>query len=393
MIYRNKDFYEKIKSGPTPITDDTTFLNLTKSGAITDETLLEIFSDLRLGIGKNLKLDNICFLMGNGCSIYAGSKSTLDFKMSDALDSDVYSNIEDIDKHISGKPLEEQLNDLLTIRDYYHIMRDSKETIISDVITALKKYLLSNYVNSVKYKELSLHEILFLKLRSFGCLNKVKLYTPNYDLALEYVLDKLSIEYADGFTGFVNRKFDPRSLERGNSVRLIKFHGSVNWVYDSDENAIKEVQPNFSTDGKVEVEDAEHVLIYPTEQKLYQTYNAPYSELMRNMLDGFEAKRNVIFVLGYKYGDEHINEILVKALTNPNNVFCFFDYGGGTKGSCDFVDRIIKLSESTSNINVLLGSFLGDFATFVKYMLPATEEKTDQERLLELLNKVMSHGV
>lgn len=393
MIYRNKDFYEKIKNGSTPITDDAAFLSLLKSGSIADETLLETFSDFRLGIGKNLKLDNICFLMGNGCSIYAGSKSTLDFKMSDALDADTYSKIKDIDDHLSGNPLEEQLNDLLTIRDYFHIMGDSNEAIIIDAITALKKYLLSNYVNSVKYKELSLHEILFLKLRSFGCLNKVKLYTANYDLTLEYILDKLSIEYADGFSGFVNRKFDPRSLERGNSVKLIKFHGSVNWIYDFDENAIKEVQPHFTPDGKVDVEDAEHVLIYPTKQKLYQTYNAPYSELMRNMLDGFEANRNVIFVLGYKYGDEHINEILVKALTNPNNIFYFFDYGGGTKGSCDFVDRIIKLSESTNNINILLGSFLGDFATFVKYMLPATEEKTDQERLLELLDKVISHGV
>ena len=390
MIYRSKDFYEKIKSGPTPIKDDATFQSLLKGGSISDEELLEAFSDFRLGIGKNLKLDNICFLMGNGCSIYAGSKSTLDFKMSDAVDPSTYSTINDIDSHLSGKPLEEQLNDLLTIRDYFGIMKDSKEKIISDVIGALKKYLLSNYVNSVEYKKLSLHEILFLKLRSFGCLNRVRLYTANYDLALEYILDKLSIEYADGFSGFVNRKFDPRSLERGNSVKLIKFHGSINWIYDADENAIKEVQPHFTADGKVKVEDAEHVLIYPTEQKLYQTYNAPYSELMRNMLDGFEANRNAIFVLGYKYGDEHINEILVKALTNPNNIFYFFDYDGG---NCDFIKRVMKLSESTNNINILLGNFLGDFATFVKYLLPATEEKTDQERLLELLDKVMSHGV
>ena len=164
MIYRSKDFYEKIKSGPTPIKDDATFQSLLKGGSISDEELLEVFSDFRLGIGKNLKLDNICFLMGNGCSIYAGSKSTLDFKMSDAVDPSTYSTINDIDSHLSGKPLEEQLNDLLTIRDYFGIMKDSKEKIISDVIGALKKYLLSNYVNSVEYKKLSLHEILFLKL-------------------------------------------------------------------------------------------------------------------------------------------------------------------------------------------------------------------------------------
>jgi hypothetical protein len=104
------------------------------------------------------------------------------------------------------------------------------------------------------------------------------------------------------------------------------------------------------------------------------------------MLDGFESRRNMILVLGYRYADEHINEILFKAVANPNNIFYFFDYGDG---SGDFIKRMIELSGSTQNINILLGKFLGDFETFVKYMLPANAEKTDEERIFELLNKVM----
>ena len=104
------------------------------------------------------------------------------------------------------------------------------------------------------------------------------------------------------------------------------------------------------------------------------------------MLDGFESQRNVILVLGYRYADEHINEILFKAVANPNNIFYFFDYGDG---SCDFIRRMTDISESTQNINILIGKFLGDFETFVKYMLPANAEKTDEEKIFELLNKVM----
>ncbi len=48
-----------------------------------------------------------------------------------------------------------------------------------------------------------------------------------------------------------------------------------------------------------------------------------------------------------------------------------------------------ELSKNTQNINILIGKFLGDFETFVKYMLPANAEKTDEERIFELLNKVM----
>jgi hypothetical protein len=359
-----------------------------KSGApsITDEMLLPAFSDIRLTLGQNYKLDSICFLFGNGCSIYAGSKPTTDFKISDVVEMDKLAKIKDVTDKLEGKTMEEQLNALLTVQEFYHIIGDEKEEIVIKMITAIKEYLLKSYVNSVKYRELYLHEAMLMKLRSFGCLEKVKLFTPNYDLAFEYMLDKLGVDYANGFSGFVNRMFDPKSLQMAKATRLIKIHGSVNWIFDEKDKVIKEVQPHFLEDGSVEVVNAEHVLIYPTAQKLYQTYNAPYSELMRSMLDGFESQKNVIIVLGYRYADEHINEILFKAVANPNNIFYFFDYGDG---SCDFIQRMIALSKNTQNINIFLGAFLGDFETFVKFMLPANAEKTDEERIFELLNNVM----
>ena len=126
---------------------------------------------------------------------------------------DKLEEIKDVIDKLSGKSMEEQLNALLTVQEFYHILCDDKEETVKAIITTIKEYLLKSYVNSVKYGELYLHEALLMKLRSFGCLRKVNLYTPNYDLALEYILDKLGIEYANGFNGFVNRKFDPRSLQ------------------------------------------------------------------------------------------------------------------------------------------------------------------------------------
>lgn len=389
MIYRAEDIYKKIKDGPK-ITSESGFMNLYRpeSGdpSITDEMLLPAFSDLRLAIGQNFKLDHICFLFGNGCSIYAGSKSTTGFKISNVVKRDKLEKITEVTDKLTEKTMEEQLNALLTVQEFYHILGDGKEETVKAIINDIKEYLMKRYVNSVKYSELYLHEVLLRKLRSFGCLGKVNLYTPNYDLALEYILDKLGIEYANGFAGFVNRKFDPKSLQVAKTTKLIKIHGSVNWVFDDKDKVIKEVQPHFSDDGTIDVVDAEHVLIYPTAQKLYQTYNAPYSELMRSMLDGYESQRNVIFVLGYRYADEHINEILFKAVANPNNIFYFFDYGDG---SCDFIQRMTEISKNTQNIHIFIGKFLGNFETFVKYMLPANAEKTDEERIFELLSKVM----
>ena len=387
MIYRTEDIYKKIKN-EQEILSEAEFMSRLKAenSPVTDEMLLEAFSGIRLALGQYFKMDHICFLFGNGCSRYAGSKATTDFKINDAVDKDDLETISEIIDKLERKPMEEQLNDLLTVQEFYQIIGDEKAETVSIIINAIKDHLLKSYVNSVKYKKLNLHEIMLLKLRSFGCLNKVNFYTSNYDLALEYVLDKYGIEYANGFSGFVNRKFDPKSLQIAKATRLVKIHGSVNWVFDESERVIKEKQPCFSTDSTIETSNAEHVLIYPTAQKLYQTYNAPYSELMRSMLDSFESQRNVIIVLGYRYADEHINEILFKAIANPNNIFFFFDHGDG---SCDFLRRMTQLSENTQNINILTGKFLGDFATFVKYILPANAEKTDEEKIFDLLHKVM----
>ncbi len=358
--------------------------NIVADTTLPTEDMLVAFSDLRLKLAEHMKLDDVLFLFGNGASIYAGSQDTRDFKLDDYKVK--YADLSNIIDEI-GKlwEIEDQLNALITVRAYYNLVKDEvKEKTVSDLIDEIKGVLIENFVNSVDYRKLSLHEIFLLKLRTFGCLKRTEIYTPNYDLAFEYSLDKLAIEYKDGFSGFVNRLFDPRTLQGKDKTGLVKIHGSVNWIVENGK--VKEFQPKFEG-GKVIIDDTAPVLIYPTSHKLYQTYSTPYSELMRHMLDEMETGKNVVIVLGYKYGDEHINEILYKALENPNNIFYFFLYNPAEEG--DFIDQLKRLADSMPNINILTGKVLADFKTFVKYMLPATPEKTDQEKAIELLQKVL----
>ena len=331
--------------------------------------LLVAFYDLRLKLAEHMKLDDVLFLFGNGASIYAGSQDTREFKLEDYKTK--YAELSSIINEI-GKlwGIENQLNALITVRSYYNLVKDAeKENLVSRLIDEIKGVLIDSFVNSVDYRKLSLHEIFLLKLRTFGCLRRTDIYTPNYDLAFEYSLDKLAIEYNDGFK---------------DKTGLVKIHGSVNWIVE--DGKVKEFQPKF-VDGKVVIDDTAPVLIYPTSHKLYQTYSTPYSELMRHMLDEMETGKNVVIVLGYKYGDDHINEILFKALENPNNIFYFFLYNPNEQG--EFIDQLRQLADSMPNINILTGKILADFKTFVKYILPATPEKTDQEKAIELLQKVL----
>ena len=228
---------------------------------------------------------------------------------------------------------------------------------------------------------------MMLKLRAYGVLTKTTFYTPNYDLAIEYVLDDLRVEYNDGFSGFVNRVFNPSSF---NSQRpnVVKIHGSLNWRIDKA-GQITEIQPSFK-DGKIQQLVTEDSIIYPTSEKLFKTYNAPYSELLRNMLNNLQGKRNAVFVLGYKYGDVHLNDVLLRSLSNPTNVFFFFDYD--EDGDNTFLNKIKELEKNVSNIHIITGKYLANFSTFVDYLLPATAEKNDQEKIIELLQKVIPHG-
>ena len=386
MILNSKRIIEELsKMRGTPITSEEEVLSMLKSDDNTcEEELLKATSEYRLKLGEHMKLDHVLFLFGNGASIYAGSKDTKEFHISDITKSERYNAIYEVLKSVDGLGMEEQLNRLIIIRAFFNITNNEGEPLVTQLIDDIKEQLINNFVNSIDYRNLTYHQMLIYKLRNYGCLPRTKIFTTNYDLAFEHSLDALSVDYTDGFTGFVNRQFDPRTLINSAKATLIKIHGSVNWV--EEETKIKELQPRF-VNGKACIEDTKPVLIYPTSNKLYQTYSTPYSELMRYMLNEMVTERNVILVMGYKYGDEHINEILYKALQNPQNVFYFFQYGE-TIG-CNFIDDMIRLSESMPNINVISGKILASFDWFVKFLLPATPEKSDEERALELLQKVL----
>lgn len=388
MILNTNDLIAKVPeiNGVAIATEEDLLRELQNGNTVCEETLLKVTSDYRLKLGEHMKLDHVLFLFGNGASIYAGSKDTKGFRISDIITDarykDIYEVIKSVD--VDGLGMEEQLNRLIIISAFFKITNDEREQLVTQLIDEIKAQLIGDFVNSIDYRKLTYHKMLIYKLRNYGCLSRTKIFTTNYDLAFEHSLDALSVDYTDGFTGFVNRQFDPRTLSNSAKATLIKIHGSVNWI--EEESKIKELQPRF-VDGKACIDDTKPVLIYPTSSKLYQTYTTPYSELMRYMLDEMVTERNVILVMGYKYGDEHINEILYKALQNPQNVFYFFQYGEA--GSCDFINDMIRLSESMPNINVVSGKILASFDWFVKLLLPATPEKSDEEKALELLQKVL----
>lgn len=150
-------------------------------------------------------------------------------------------------------------------------------------------------------------------------------FTTNYDVFNETAMDRLGIPYANGFTGVIERRFNPASyryalaeqLDVANRkwaavdafVYLCKLHGSVTWTEDDHGLfPIREVWPP---------PEADRILIYPTPAKQNASLASPYADLFREFQSRVVREQSVLVTAGYAFGDEHLNNIIYQAMTIP----------------------------------------------------------------------------
>ena len=164
-------------------------------------------------------------------------------------------------------------------------------------------------------------------------------FTTNYDHFSELAMDRLGIPYANGFSGVVERRFNPAIFRYALAeqldvasrkwtavdafVYLCKLHGSVTWTEDDHGLfPIKEVWPPESTN---------QMLIYPTPAKQNSSLGSPYADLFREFQSRIVREQSVLITAGYAFGDEHLNNIIYQALTIPTFrlvIFAAPDMGG-----------------------------------------------------------------
>jgi len=153
-------------------------------------------------------------------------------------------------------------------------------------------------------------------------------FTTNYDLFNERAMDRRGIPYCNGFSGVVERRFNPamfryslaEQLDIGSRrwsavdgfIYLGKLHGSVNWIEDDETlfpvRELADVPPSVDR----------RVLIYPTPAKQSASFVSPYADLFREFQTRVVQDQSVLVVIGYGFGDQHINNIIFQALTIPN---------------------------------------------------------------------------
>ena len=149
----------------------------------------------------------------------------------------------------------------------------------------------------------------------------VEIFTTNYDLLLEQALESRNITYFDGFVGGYRPFFD--SYVVGNDeipprwIRLWKIHGSINWISQEEDDSVR-VWRSDDISG-------ERAVIHPSHLKYDESRKMPYLALIDRLEDFLNRSRSVMFIVGYSFGDEHLNDIILQALqgTPSSNVFAF----------------------------------------------------------------------
>lgn len=205
-----------------------------------------------------------------------------------------------------------------------------KLDVVESIISKIKAFLWAKCTKGAfangDSTVLNLYQLFYRKLvlrdRS---LPRPWVFTTNYDLFNETAMDRIGLPYANGFSGVVERRFNPATFRYAlaeqldvtnrkwsavdSFVYLCKMHGSISWTED-DHGLFPIRETTVTTEpGKV--------MIYPTPGKQNSSLGSPYADLFREFQSRIVREQSVLFTMGYAFGDEHINNIIYQALTIP----------------------------------------------------------------------------
>lgn len=174
----------------------------------------------------------------------------------------------------------------------------------------------------------------------------VHIFTTNYDLLTEQALEEEGCLYFDGFIGARKAFFDLGAVEDEKILhprwaRLWKIHGSINWRLDSNKNIIR----TYEKDNK------QSYLIYPSHLKYDQSRKMPYLAMLDRLKDFIMSPSSALFIVGYSFGDDHINDIILQSLrSNPTAIIYSFIFGELEQAK---YEKAIRCAKTTNNLSLI----------------------------------------
>jgi SIR2-like domain len=389
----------------------------------------EAVEAIRTQFGDALNARNLSFLFGSGCSSYRKEGAELGIPTMGPMAKTFLEIIGENDEapHISATErdtlkqwlglevgaarftnnLERLMEALYGARFVYDgTQEDGPKTVaavVNRVIGKVAKHVLDSCTKGAfadgDETVLSLYQSFYQKLQFRDrSLPRPWVFTTNYDLFNERAMDRRGIPYCNGFSGVVERRFNPAMFRYSlaeqldissrkwsavdSFIYLCKLHGSVNWIEDGETLfPVRELaEVPSSPDGRV--------LIYPTPAKQSASFVSPYADLFREFQTRVVQDQSVLVTVGYSFGDQHINNIIFQALTIPNFRLIIF----AAEDAEGVISQLRKLGDprvwhigSDSMLSMRSAHYFDAFVERFMPELPGTRIETAVEKVLHSL--------
>lgn len=292
-----------------------------------------VYQQLSRRLEKSIRTENLVLLTGAGASKECGGPSMADLWKVVSEDSAIASNWKALVESAGYKPevgkenLEDLLSNLQTVTRAHEINSANGED-FSKVIKRIEHKILEE-CKKVRIIDQSSHVRFLtrvLKGRSTSS-PRLRVFTLNYDTAFEQAGDRIDAVVIDGFLfsynkGFKSSEFDLDIVQRERSrihheenfyskvFHLYKLHGSVDWKSE-DGNILKDSNTS------------DPVLVYPNSSKFERSFEMPFFEMVSRLQSVLRKENTTLFVVGYGFGDEHVNRIIEESIRNNLNLEVF----------------------------------------------------------------------
>jgi uncharacterized protein YciI len=308
--------------------------------------------DLQAHLAALLRLENVGVLLGSGSSLkpldgltMAGLWEYFTASYPDSfawmaqnsfLTPNELPNVEKLADAIEIAALEWQRAQNLGLKRLKSVRADLQRAIIHAALLDSKRWETPGAVDPAD-EDLRHHRAFLQKLTAARQPGQGApwIFTTNYDLALEWAAESISLKSINGFDGLHRRSFSPHNfdlgwrnvLARGEArfgtyhVYLVKVHGSLSWHELADgtvvESPASERWPVFQKFLEGDSDEMPSALVLPSAAKYLQTVGFVLGELFRRLADFLARPQTCLITNGYSFSDEHLNRLLISALQNP----------------------------------------------------------------------------
>lgn len=270
--------------------------------------------------------EKIIFLIGAGASIDCGIPGAKEML------TGFGKTLGEEKKNIFSTLVEKENPDLEQFIKELHALADLGENVRQDVL----KTLLNNFEEISKVSRLArelendILDYIYEKCYSFNhdkvisvygnllslinhlSLEKMHLFSLNYDVCVEYACNEKGIGCDSGST---NDRFGELVMKFEEEVCLYKLHGSVSWHEDESEGIIRE-HINYEESNRMWRSKAR--MIFPAIGRSY-LYQYPFLELL-SIFKGRLRNSDLLVSIGCSFGDEHIRNLIERSAQENKNL-------------------------------------------------------------------------